>query len=105
MLRVGRVGVKVSLKQPLDAGLMLQDLAYLALQVWVQYKSRLRHGQISKVSLPVLCCSIRSTHNSHIPIKQDTTPTATTIKGRCLSQLGLFRLDKLPTLPQHSPLP
>ena len=42
-LRLGKVGVKVCLEQPSSAGLMLQNLAYLALWVWVQDKSRLRH--------------------------------------------------------------
>ena len=31
MLRVGKVGVKVGLKWPLGAGIMLQDLAFSAL--------------------------------------------------------------------------
>ena len=43
MLREGKVGVKVGLKWPLGAGLMLQDLVHLALQIHVQDKSRLRH--------------------------------------------------------------
>ena len=44
MLRVGKVVVKVSFKGPSSAGLMLQDLAHLALWFQVQDKSRLRHG-------------------------------------------------------------
>ena len=35
-LRVGKVGVKVGLKWPSSVGLMLQDLAYLALWVLVR---------------------------------------------------------------------
>ena len=45
MLRVGKVAVKVCLKLPFSAGLILQDLACLFLWVWVQDKSGLRHGQ------------------------------------------------------------
>ena len=53
MLMVCKVGVKVGLKQPLGVGFILQDLANLALWVWVQYKSRPRYRQTSKVSLSV----------------------------------------------------
>ena len=39
MLRVGKVGVKASVKQPCSVGFLLQDLALLALWVRVQDKS------------------------------------------------------------------
>ena len=39
-LRVGKVVVKAGLRWPLGVGLMLQDLAFLA--VWFQVKDKLR---------------------------------------------------------------
>ena len=66
-LRVVKVGFKVSLEWPLGIGLILQDLAHLALWVRVQNKSRLRYRRISKVSLSVLRYSPKSTNNSHMP--------------------------------------
>ena len=42
-LRVGKVGVKVGHKWPSSAGLMLKDLAHLALWVLLQDKSRPRY--------------------------------------------------------------
>ena len=79
-LRVGKVGVKVGFKWPSSAGLMLQDLALLALWVQVQDKSRVGHGKTIKISLSVLHCSAKPAHlpNAH---QEDTTP-ATTIKAR-----------------------
>ena len=67
MLRVGNVGVQVGLKWPYSAGLILQDLAHLALWVRVVDKSRLRYGQTSKLSLFVLCHGANSTLPSYMP--------------------------------------
>ena len=72
ILRVGKVGVSISLKWPSSKELMLQDLGCLALWVWVQDKSRPRHGLTSKVSLSVLHYNAKSTFPSHMPTEQDT---------------------------------
>ena len=74
MLRIGKVSVKVGLEQSSSTGLMLQDLAHLALWVWVQDKSRPRHGQISKGSLFLLRHGVKSTLPYHMSTKQDTNP-------------------------------
>ena len=47
MLGIGKVVVKVGLRKPLGAGLILKDLAHLALWVWVQDKSRVEHRYTS----------------------------------------------------------
>ena len=66
------MGLKVILKRPSSAVLMLQVPDHMVLYVCVQDKSRLRHRQTSKVSLCVLCHCAKSTHYSHIPTKQNT---------------------------------
>ena len=73
--RVGKVGLKVGLKQ-LSMQDMLQDLAHWALWVWVQDKSRLRHKPMSKVSLIGLChgasppSPIHARQTGHQPLQQ-----------------------------------
>ena len=80
---------------------MLQDLAHLALWVWVQDKSRLTHGLTSK-SVCVFC--MKSTHPSHMPTKQNTNPPQKQWSRLvCYSQACLGWLNR-PTLPQHHPL-
>ena len=96
--------MKVGFKQPLSAGLMLDNLAHLVLWVWVQDKSRCSYRQTSKVSLYVLHHGAKSTLPSHMPTKQNTNPTATMFKA-ILLQPGLFRIAELPTPPQHHSLP
>ena len=109
MLRVGKVGVKVSLKWPSSIGLMLQDLARLALWVQLQDKSRQRHRWTSKVSLSVLCCGTKSILPPTSPPNKTPTPAATTVKVSS-PQLGLFRIAEWLTplryhlLPWHNPL-
>ena len=83
------MGVKVSLKWPSTAGLMLQNLAHLALCVWVQDKSGLDTDEFSRsVSLSVLCLCIKSICPSHMPTKQDTT--ISTVKVKRLAPLQSY---------------
>ena len=70
-LRVGKVDVNISLKQPSSAGLMLQDLALLALWVRVQDKST-KTWTNSQVSVSVLCHRVKFTLPYYMPTKQDT---------------------------------
>ena len=73
--RVGKVGLKVSLKR-LSMQDMLQDLARGALWVLVQDKSRPRHKPTSKVSLSILHYSasppspIHACQTGHQPLQQ-----------------------------------
>ena len=93
------MAIKVGLKWPSSSGLMLQDLAHLALWVQVQDKIRLGH-RISQVSLSVLHRGAKSTLLSHMPTKQGTNPTETMVKA-ILPHLGLFRVAEWPTLPWY----
>ena len=71
ILRVGKVGVKVSLKQPLGARLILQDLAHLAL--WIRAQDKLTEIWTNfQVSVSVSHCSTKSTLSYYILTKQDT---------------------------------
>ena len=56
---------------------MPQDLARWALLVWVQDKTRPRHGQRSKVSLSVLHCGAKSTLPHTCPPDRTLTHSAT----------------------------
>ena len=56
---------------------MPQDLARWALLVWVQDKTRPRHGQRSKVSLSVLHCGAKSTLPHTCPPDKTLTHSAT----------------------------
>ena len=72
-LRVGKVGVKVGLKQPSGAGLMLQDLAHLALWVWVQDKST-ETWTIFQVSVSVLHSGSKCNLPSHMSTNRHQPP-------------------------------
>ena len=96
MLKVGKVGVKVSLKQPFSAGLMLQDLAYLALvRFWVQDKSRPREGRSQSVCLAPWC-EVQPTLLHTYQIGNQLLQ-----QQQARPQLGLFRMVKKLALLQH----
>ena len=89
-------GMKVSLKWPSSARLMIQDPARLALWVWVQDKSRLRHGNFFFKSVYLFCSAVQSPPTPPTyPPNRTPNPTATIIKARYLPQLGLFRIAEL----------
>ena len=79
---------------------LLQDLAHLALWVWVQYKSR--YGQ-TKVVWQVSCHSAQVPPYPHMPTKKTPTPAATKVNAWRWSQHppwpGLLRPAKWPALP------
>ena len=84
MLRVGKVAVKVGLKWPSSAGLMLQDLAHLALWFQVQDKSRPRYGQTSK-SVCLFCAAAWSPPSpTTCPPNRTSTPANTMVKASSL---------------------
>ena len=75
---------------------MLQDLACLALKVWVKDKSRARYGQTPK-TVCLLCTAVQSP-SCPTTCQPNRTPTPTTT----MVKLSLFRIMKQPT-PWHHP--
>ena len=73
--------VKVGLRQPLGAALMLQDLAYLALRVWVQNKSSLDIDKLFKSLWSVLRHGAQVLFTPPHAHQQDTNSCSN--KGQC----------------------
>ena len=99
MLKVGKVVVKVGPKQPFSAGLMLQDVACLALWEWVQDKSGPRHGQSQCVCFVPWCKVHPSLPHAY------QTGHQTPQQKWARPQPFLFRMVKKLALLQHHLLP
>ena len=78
MLRVGKVIVKVGLRQPLHAGPSLFSSMGLGAKL-----VRTRHGQTSKVSLVSFVLQRTSpSHTPHMPTNKTPTPTVTKVNSQ-----------------------
>ena len=103
-LRVGKVGVKDGLKQISSTGLVLQDLAHLALWVWVEGESKKDVEELSRLVCQLCTLTLGPPTPPTCPPNRSPTPTATMVKGRHSLWLGLCRLAEWPTPPWRHPL-